>query len=825
MSPYKRAVESGVLFTKLGSTFFGRTCMHPSLDNLNNAGTRFIPHVTPPPLGSETELRTDTVAAFPFPRDTIKGWIQEKVWRITGQWIDPDKVYLHQFSAADSTHSTLAVTGWEHHGVPEKSMTLTEAVTTDFLSAERYGAAGKAQAVAHFVASNVSPFSLFHSDSVTDFFNRLGRFLLDRTGPGYLYSKIHDDVPNARETWRDLDSAYGLYLSGPHKGIYNADNQLRLKPSELLNLVREGDLQKKVTAKLDDFWSTHGGQWRSLAKKQFVMEAHSARALGQKEPGQGLSAQEYARIMRAAAPDVPLQGGAEAEPALAADSKVMAFDINGYRASDILRFVSEEGGEVLYMPGEKPALLPFKNRAAVDQWVLEQSKDPAKAVALEQHFSLLDRQQGIFGPLSANGVDGSLKKLGSGEMAANDSHINTLNYPIAGDVFSFMASQARQRISADANTEMTSNSEVYKADALGMLQAGNAVFSIPLALLGPIGLALGAASYGAQVGLEIDKAVEGDTQAERANGLHQAATDVATMAFFHALGKAGPATQAPAAADAPAEVTNPGVSKPFFNYRRVNGQVGVLMSPPSAPRLPALNPHWDPSMEVYLQPGARPPRVRPGSEVVPGIAAKRPRVDDSDDEASSPSSVASNASSSAEYTPYDDARVLKVNDFKANVTLPPGGYFNSRGMIERTDLLKLYRVEKAQRVERRGDPEDDGFRNSNFFDGPEKMMDGDVVVASRSKEAAMYFGDTEFDGNYHLYEIDSRGIPAVSSNENIDANPQFVEARQGVAPGTLEVLRHDDRLEEFAASSYKFDEVHLANNQLSPDRITRISHG
>ncbi|WP_163014380.1 hypothetical protein, partial [Pseudomonas viridiflava] len=108
--------------------------------------------------------------------------------------------------------------------------------------------------------------------------------------------------------------------------------------------------------------------------------------------------------------------------------------------------------------------------------------------------------------------------------------------------FSFMAAQTRERINSDADTEMKSNAEVYTGDALGMLQAGNAVFSIPMALLGPIGLATGAASYGVQVGMEADQAVEGYTQAERQRGLHQAVTDVATMAFFHALGKGASAT-------------------------------------------------------------------------------------------------------------------------------------------------------------------------------------------------------------------------------------------------------------------------------------------
>ena len=800
----------------------------------NRAGNAVISSTVTSPDAAVNE-GVDAMSAFPFPRDTIKGWIQEKVWNLTNQWIDPDKVYLHQFSPANSTHTGSAVTGWEHRGVPESSMTLTDAVASDFFSAERYGTAGKAQALAHFVSSNTSPFSLLDSESVPDFFSRLGKFIFDRTGPGYLYSKIHDDVPNAVETWRDLDAAYGLYLDGPGRGTYDAGNQLRMKPSELLNLVREGDLQKKVMTRLDNFWMQHGDEWRMLAKQQFVMEARAARALNQQDSSQGLSPQAYAEVMKAAASGVPLEGPMskaqlQAQTTPGPDTRVFCFDINGYKSNDILRFISKSGTETLYVPGAKPAIQTFKDRAAVDQWVLEQSKDPAKAKVLEEHFSLRDRQQGVFGALSANGVDVTLAKLGAGNQAANDSVIDTLNYPIGGDVFSFMASQTRQRIDNDADTEMKSNAEVRKDDALALLQAGNAIFSIPMALLGPIGLALGAVSYTAQVGMEIDQAVEGDTQAERKNGLHSAVMDVATMAFFHALGKAGPSTADPAVESGAQPTT---AQKPFFNYRRVNGQIGVLMSPTEPARLPekpanGLNPAWDPSMEIYLQGGAKRPSVQPRYEIVEEgpSTAKKPKLEDSENELSeneeSPSSVVSDATSSGDYEPYDDSNVLKVNPFKAGVQVPDGGYFNSRGMIERTDIPKLYRVEKADRVERRGDPANYGFRDSNFFSGPAKMMDGNVVMASRSKAAAIHFGDAALGGKYHLYEIDSRGVPVVSFNENIEVNPQFVEARQCVAPGTIERMRKSGHLNQFEESSYEFDEVHVDNNQLSSARIREI---
>jgi hypothetical protein len=334
--------------------------------------------------------------------------------------------------------------------------------------------------------------------------------------------------------------------------------------------------------------------------------------------------------------------------------------------------------------------------------------------------------------------------------------------------------------------------------------------------------------------MEIDKAVEGDTQAERKSGLHAAVMDVATMAFFHALGKAGPSTGDPTV-EAAVQPTTGSVAgdKPFFNYRRVNGQIGVLMSPIQPPRsfdVPEgqINPSWDPSMEIYLQPGSKRSHTQPRYEMVEEAPspAKKPRVDESQDELSedggSPTSVSSDATSSGDYEPYDDESVLKNNAFKASVTLPEGGHFNSRGMIERTDVPKLYRVEQNDRVERRGDPEDYGFRDSNFFDGPAKMMDGNVVVASRSKAAAMHFGDTEFGGKYHLYEIDSQGVPVVSFNENIDANPQFVEARQCVPFGMIELMRTEGRLSEFANHAYKFDEVHVNNDELLRARIREI---
>ena len=185
---------------------------------------------------------------------------------------------------------------------------------------------------------------------------------------------------------------------------------------------------------------------------------------------------------------------------------------------------------------------------------------------------------------------------------------------------------------------------------------------------------------------------------------------------------------------------------------------------------------------------------------------------------STPSSV---ATSGAGYTPYaDDA--INFNPWADNVQLPPGSYLNDRGYIERRDFNKLYRVEQADRVDRRGDPQNVGFRDGNYFAGVEKMMSGPVVFVARTREGAERFGRGELNNGFHLYEIDAQGIPGVSLRENIEHNEQYMELANTMQPGYVAGLRSVNQLERFGDYAWSFDEVHLANDQVTPDKITKI---
>jgi len=233
----------------------------------------------------------------------------------------------------------------------------------------------------------------------------------------------------------------------------------------------------------------------------------------------------------------------------------------------------------------------------------------------------------------------------------------------------------------------------------------------------------------------------------------------------------------------------------------------------SAPGLPRT-----PGASLFGSEGRSSPLSRP---LTPGAESESSAVELRSGNSSRSSTPSSVATSGAGHTPYaDDA--INFNPWADNVQLPPGSYLNDRGYIERRDFNKLYRVEQADRVDRRGDPQNVGFRDGNYFAGVEKMMSGPVVFVARTREGAERFGRGELINGFHLYEIDAQGIPGVSLRENIEHNEQYMELANTMQPGYVAGLRSVNQLERFGDYAWSFDEVHLANDQVTPDKITKI---
>ncbi|WOZ77518.1 hypothetical protein [Kosakonia sacchari] len=246
---------------------------------------------------------------------------------------------------------------------------------------------------------------------------------------------------------------------------------------------------------------------------------------------------------------------------------------------------------------------------------------------------------------------------------------------------------------------------------------------------------------------------------------------------------------------------------------------------PVTPFSPAMSESYSatglprtPGASLFGSEGRSSPLSRP---LTPGAESESSAVELRSGNSSRSSTPSSVATSGAGHTPYaDDA--INFNPWADNVQLPPGSYLNDRGYIERRDFNKLYRVEQADRVDRRGDPQNVGFRDGNYFAGVEKMMSGPVVFVARTREGAERFGRGELINGFHLYEIDAQGIPGVSLRENIEHNEQYMELANTMQPGYVAGLRSVNQLERFGDYAWSFDEVHLANDQVTPDKITKI---
>lgn len=149
-----------------------------------------------------------------------------------------------------------------------------------------------------------------------------------------------------------------------------------------------------------------------------------------------------------------------------------------------------------------------------------------------------------------------------------------------------------------------------------------------------------------------------------------------------------------------------------------------------------------------------------------------------------------------------------------NFVSPPGtgDIENSRGFIERTHYGDyVYRADVSG-------PGPEGFHNSEQFQGVRRMISGDnVLITSGSREGAIRFGDTEFGrGHYRLYRIDAREVRGASLMENVRNSSSGATRAFGQNVSQMRPI-------DIAEGAGEFEEVHIDNSKITPDKIKEIS--
>ncbi|WP_135291820.1 dermonecrotic toxin domain-containing protein [Pseudomonas kairouanensis] len=438
-----------------------------------------------------TQLLSSTGQALPVVRQEAKRWAEKLIFEQTGWTVNADEIFLNRFRGMPS--ETMSATGWEHLSQePSSSLALPDALLKNFSE--------------------------------------------------------QDWLPG------ELDVNAGLYKVGRGHGQegYGLHNQFPMAPSQLMKAAWKTDFQGQFTQQLDTFWNTHRDDYRACLKGEFVSQARqqlkayngaSAQEKQKIPEEQRLTRDDYRHIMAAVAGNLPLDENqpltlehlkAEA-PVERSGASVHALVINGAISSDIVRLSKLAGGrQILYIPGNKPAFLCFKSITDMDKWIADQGNAPEKRKKLASHFRLKDRQDddgfwrdvGTFitgNYLAGKGVDTSLKNIGSGYWS-NQEHvvIDDQNVKIQGDLFSTMANIAQERMASDADICIKSNSEVTRDTWLNDMTVAAGLLAKFAPVGEPLVVALAAGTGLAELALGAEKAADGDTSAERSQGVSHA---------------------------------------------------------------------------------------------------------------------------------------------------------------------------------------------------------------------------------------------------------------------------------------------------------------
>ena len=453
-------------------------------------------------------LATEVAGALPNVRAHAKIWAESVIFKLTGEHVDADTLYLNRFNGAQSAST---VTGWEHlNEEPTSSLRLPDALLKNFSE--------------------------------------------------------NDWTPG------NLDSEAGIYTDGPGKsqaGGYGAHNQYRVAPSDLMHASWQTDFQTLMTQKIDEFWNTRSSDYQTSIKGEFAYQARKQLKTAQARPPaeQALQAPEHRfsredyRLVMGAMSNVPLDENApltveqlRAEAPVKGVVQAHAFNIKGFLSNDIVRFSADDGGrQVLYIPGAEPAFLRFDSLEKLDQWVIDQAKAPKKRAALLAHFPLISRQDHeagtierlakVFMPIlglanvgtKTEGLDTTLEKLATGKL--KDPTFDGDGSHIEGDVFASMTSASKARMTSDADVMIKSNSEVTRDIWLNDITVAAGL----LAKLAPIAAPVAAAAVVAgvtELALGAEKQASGDTLAERNDGASKAFDGLLNTLF--SVGASGP---------------------------------------------------------------------------------------------------------------------------------------------------------------------------------------------------------------------------------------------------------------------------------------------
>lgn len=395
----------------------------------------------------------------------------------------------------------------------------------------------------------------------------------DWAGPQPL-GTIHlvDDLPHIGNIF--YNGAQYLIYSGLYQRQkpehYGPDNHIGIRAEDLQQFIWDLDFHSTYVAALDNYWNKQADSHRTASKLSFINACNRQTLEGSlSDAGVSLAWQ-----------------AAELEPR-SEHFSVRALNVYGYSATDLLYIHNSQSDRcLLYIPGNAAPLHEFKSSTQMQIWFAEQCRDSTKRTALEEHFALADRPDG----LEFTGLHSALRGLAayprSYDLPPNRPGVTAsgwwkaqtyVNYKlgkyspaIEDDLFATLTQRQKARSYADADFLITTRSDVIKADCSGYLTSAINLLG-PLAIVVPELAPIFALGGVAQFGLGLDQVINGRSLEQKESGV-----SLTSFGLLNALPLAG---QAWSEGKSLFQTQFDG----FVAPSKINGQVGYPLSPPGPP--------------------------------------------------------------------------------------------------------------------------------------------------------------------------------------------------------------------------------------------------
>ncbi len=291
---------------------------------------------------------------------------------------------------------------------------------------------------------------------------------------------LYNFSADARDNMDVVDQMTGIYnVSALSKGSFGGENQVPIKPSTVANLIIEMDFFNLYINKLNKYWRTDIPEYIFWA--QFLLEmswpTHSNKNYT------GLFLQAFGLI-----------------PNVKTAIKKYLFDINGFKATDIIIFSFDDSLHYgMYVPGKPGGIFYFHTLEAMKKWFIKNCMKKSGREIIASHFSIDARQDGNF----FDGINSWLDFFGEDVDAIN--YVDRIWWKrdeITDDLVRYIVMQQKNRALSDADSLIKSNAEVRRDMAMKYFSIMNMLLPNPVTPF-------------VSLGLDIDKMVNGDDEAER----------------------------------------------------------------------------------------------------------------------------------------------------------------------------------------------------------------------------------------------------------------------------------------------------------------------